>query len=72
MTAISILSKPNQNSPGVKKVAAKKSRAEKDVKSKWAAKPLLLMELKFLIMMTRPLNITVAWQLLEVIYSDRQ
>ena len=31
---------PNQNTPGVKKVAAKnlkKGRAEKDVKSKWAA-----------------------------------
>ena len=32
---------PNQNTPGVKKVAAKnlrKGHAEKDVKSKWAAK----------------------------------
>ena len=32
---------PNQNTPGVKKVAAKnlkKCHAEKDVKSKWAAK----------------------------------
>ena len=55
----------NQNTPGVKKVAAKnfkKGYAEKDVKSKWAAKAsLLLMEFKFLIMMTRPQNITVAY-----------
>ena len=32
---------PNQNTPGVKKVAAKnlkKGRAEKDVKSKWVAR----------------------------------
>ena len=32
---------PNQNTPGVKKVAAKnlkKGHAEKDVKSKWATK----------------------------------
>ena len=32
---------PNQNTPGVKKVAAKnlkKGHVEKDVKSKWAAK----------------------------------
>ena len=32
---------PNQNTPGVKKIAAKnlkKGHAEKDVKSKWAAK----------------------------------
>ena len=49
--------------PWCKKVAAKnlkKGCAEKDVKSKWAARPPLLMEFKFLIMMTRPQNITVA------------
>ena len=56
---------PNQNTPGVKKVEScnqdsKKGHAEKDVKSKWATKAsLLLMELIFLIMMTRPQNITV-------------
>ena len=36
-----VITYPNQNTPGVKKVAAKnlkKGRAEKDVKSKWAAK----------------------------------
>ena len=67
-----ILTYPNQKTLVVKKVVAKnlKKAILKICEIKMGSQDLLLlMELKFLIMMTRPQNITVAYQLLEVIVA---
>ena len=67
------ISSPNQSTPGVKKVTAKnlKKAMLKRCEIKMGNQGLLLMmELNFLIMMTRALNITVACQLRS--YSGRQ
>ena len=54
---------PNQNTPGVKKVAAenqKKAMLKKMQNQNGRPRPPAVDAIKFLIMMTRPQNITVA------------